>query len=219
MKKIYKDVKERDHWTKRVWKHGSKKNIKRIYERDHSRCTHCGISEEQHKEETNRTLVIHHVDCNSKHNTVENQKLLCVKCHNKLHGVLRKTKFDAGYKITLHREIFMRCAHNLRDGYPHACKNIHGEYFRIRVWLEGSVLDKYGMLIDFKKIKKEVEGKYDHKYLNEIPPFNKINPTAENIAQHIFIELNLKFSKLITKPTLKKVRVYESNSSYAEVSR
>jgi len=217
MQRKYKDKAERDHVLKRRWLHGNDKIIEEIYKRDHSRCSSCGIGEKEHKEKRKRSLIIHHIDCNPKNNTIDNQRLMCVLCHNKLHGVLKRVRFDAGIELTLHKEVFLRCAHNLRDDYPYNCKRVHGEYFRVRLWLKGRTLDKYGMLVDFKTIKKELKKRYDHRYLNEITPFNKINPTSENFARHLFVELNAKFVKLITKPKVIKIRVYESDTSYIEV--
>jgi 6-pyruvoyltetrahydropterin/6-carboxytetrahydropterin synthase len=52
-----------------------------------------------------------------------------------------------------------------------------------------SELDSVGMGIDFKAIKtatKKVTAELDHRYLNEIKPFDEINPTAENIAAYIY---------------------------------
>lgn len=221
--KIYEDKKESDHVNRRRWLHGNDKIIETIYERDNGRCTQCGIAEGDHKKIKDKTgrsrsLILHHTNLDKKDHSTENQKLLCTECRNKTHGVLTRLNFKNGGKFRLHREVFLRCAHNLRDGYPHNCKNVHGEYYRIRMWIEGRVLDKYGVLVDFKDLKKWLADKYDHRYLNEIPPFDKINPTAENIVQHLFIELNLSFSKLITRPKLVQLRVYESDTSYIEMS-
>jgi 6-pyruvoyltetrahydropterin/6-carboxytetrahydropterin synthase len=48
------------------------------------------------------------------------------------------------------------------------------------------------MAIDFKAIKREVRAiadELDHRYLNELAPFQDINPTAENIARYFFQRL------------------------------
>jgi 6-pyruvoyltetrahydropterin/6-carboxytetrahydropterin synthase len=53
-------------------------------------------------------------------------------------------------------------------------------------------LDELGMAVDFKVIKqlaRKVTDELDHRYLNEIPPFDSINPTAENLAAHIYRRL------------------------------
>ncbi|MGD8568813.1 MAG: 6-carboxytetrahydropterin synthase QueD [Gammaproteobacteria bacterium] len=79
-------------------------------------------------------------------------------------------------------------AHTLRD-YPGACSRLHGHNWKVEVEVTASGLDNVGMGIDFKAIKtatKKVTAELDHRYLNEIKPFDEINPTAENIAAYIY---------------------------------
>jgi len=83
-------------------------------------------------------------------------------------------------------------AHFLRD-YPGNCANLHGHNWQIEVSVEAEELDESGMVIDFKTIKsktKEVISKLDHKLLNDIKPFDKINPTAENIAKYCYQQIS-----------------------------
>ncbi len=82
-------------------------------------------------------------------------------------------------------------AHNLRE-YEGNCENLHGHNWKIDVMIKSTSLDDLGMLIDFRDVKRMVEGildTLDHRYLNEIEPFTKINPTTENIARFISDEL------------------------------
>ena len=82
-------------------------------------------------------------------------------------------------------------AHVLR-GYPGQCAQLHGHNWKVEVEVVASSLDDIGMGLDFKTIKaaaKGVIGELDHQYLNEIPPFDRINPTAENIAAFLYREL------------------------------
>ena len=82
-------------------------------------------------------------------------------------------------------------AHTLRD-YPGACSRMHGHNWKVEVEVTGTDLDDTGMLIDFKKIKKatnEITSRLDHYYINDIAPFDAINPTAENLAKYFFDEL------------------------------
>ncbi|HHH49238.1 MAG TPA: 6-carboxytetrahydropterin synthase QueD [Gammaproteobacteria bacterium] len=79
-------------------------------------------------------------------------------------------------------------AHTLRD-YPGACARMHGHNWKVEAEVEASELDEVGMAVDFKLIRKAVKrltDQLDHYYLNEIPPFDEINPTAENIAAHLY---------------------------------
>ncbi|HEY5602098.1 MAG TPA: 6-carboxytetrahydropterin synthase QueD [Gammaproteobacteria bacterium] len=79
-------------------------------------------------------------------------------------------------------------AHTLRN-YPGACSQMHGHNWKVEVEVIATALDKAGMGIDFKEIKKatkQVTAELDHRYLNEIKPFDEINPTAENLAAFIY---------------------------------
>jgi 6-pyruvoyltetrahydropterin/6-carboxytetrahydropterin synthase len=79
-------------------------------------------------------------------------------------------------------------AHNLRN-YNGKCENLHGHNYKVRVFVRGERLGQSGMLVDFTLLKQkmgEVLAVLDHKYLNDIPPFDKENPTAENIARYVY---------------------------------
>jgi 6-pyruvoyltetrahydropterin/6-carboxytetrahydropterin synthase len=74
-------------------------------------------------------------------------------------------------------------------GYPGQCKNLHGHTWDIEVSVRGTELDEVGIVYDFKDLKDNLMGildQYDHKYLNEVPPFDGINATAENLARVIY---------------------------------
>lgn len=82
-------------------------------------------------------------------------------------------------------------AHRLRD-YPGDCERLHGHNWKIDVRIRSAHLDDLGMVADFREVKglvKSVIEKLDHHYLNEIVPFDKVNPTTENIARFLFEEL------------------------------
>jgi 6-pyruvoyltetrahydropterin/6-carboxytetrahydropterin synthase len=69
---------------------------------------------------------------------------------------------------------------------------LHGHNWKVEIMVVGNKLNSLGMLIDFRDLKEEVNkviGTLDHYYLNEIEAFRIINPTAENIAKHIYEEL------------------------------
>ena len=105
-------------------------------------------------------------------------------------------------------------AHNLR-GYDGKCANLHGHNWIIEVEVAGEKLNELGILVDFKDVKRELKkilDEYDHRYLNEIPPFDKINPTAENLARFIYDEF--KADKIFDdNAKLVAVTVFESPKS------
>ncbi len=82
-------------------------------------------------------------------------------------------------------------AHTLRD-YPGDCANMHGHNWKVEVEVIATALNEIGIGMDFKQIRKNAKAicdSLDHKYLNDLEPFQKVNPTAENIAAYIFQEL------------------------------
>jgi len=102
-------------------------------------------------------------------------------------------------------------AHNLR-GYKGKCEDLHGHNWRIEAVANSGSLDKIGMVLDFKFIKKcltDILEKLDHQYLNKVEYFKKINPTSENIAYYIYSKLKAKI------PGLSAVTVWENPTSGA----
>ena len=81
--------------------------------------------------------------------------------------------------------------HYLRD-YPGSCERPHGHNWKVTITVRASEKDSIGMGIDFTVLKQHVKrviDLLDHKNLNEIEPFDKINPSSENIAEFIFEQL------------------------------
>ena len=96
-----------------------------------------------------------------------------------------------GAQYTLKVLTEFAAAHTLRN-YPGACSRMHGHNWKVELEIIASQLDDIGMAVDFKKMKQaanEVCDRLDHYYLNDIQPFNKINPTAENIAAYLYREI------------------------------
>jgi len=62
--------------------------------------------------------------------------------------------------------------------------------------------------VDIKRYLSEVLARFDHTCLNDVPPFDEINPSSENIASTVYNELGL---KLASGPvSLSSVEVWES---------
>jgi 6-pyruvoyltetrahydropterin/6-carboxytetrahydropterin synthase len=103
-------------------------------------------------------------------------------------------------------------AHFLRE-YRGKCENLHGHRFKVVVTVRAATLDKEGMAYDFTELKqrlnKVLDG-FDHKCLNEVAPFDVLNPSSENVAETIFKELKPQFRGEIS---LFKVEVWESPTS------
>lgn len=106
------------------------------------------------------------------------------------------------YELTV--EAQFDSAHCLR-GYEGACENLHGHTYRVMVFYCGSELDHLGMLVDFKRLKKElgeIISYLDHQHLNDLQEFREQNPTAENLARFVFQEMNKRLGGGVGKVTV-----------------
>ncbi len=116
------------------------------------------------------------------------------------------------YYITVEKDF--DAAHFLRN-YRGKCENLHGHRYVIRVTVKAAELDDNGLAYDFTTLKQElgdILARYDHTNLNETPPFDKINPSAENIATTIYKKLK---PKLKGEPvTIDNIEVWESPTSH-----
>lgn len=105
-------------------------------------------------------------------------------------------------------------AHRLR-GYRGKCESLHGHNWRVEVVVGAEKLDKLGMVVDFKVVKRvlaQVLDKFDHRFLNRLSEFKRKNPTTENIAQEIAKQLA---ERLPSRVQLKSVTVQEAPGSSA----
>ena len=91
---------------------------------------------------------------------------------------------------------------------------MHGHNWKVEVEVSGNVLDNVGMVLDFKDIRNstnDIVNKLDHRFLNDLEPFKEINPTAENIAKYIFLELSKVINNNETK--IKSIKLWETEKS------
>jgi 6-pyruvoyltetrahydropterin/6-carboxytetrahydropterin synthase len=108
-------------------------------------------------------------------------------------------------------------AHNLRN-YHGKCEDLHGHNYKVRVTLAGKEVDETGLLYDFvhlKRVIQEVIRALDHKYLHELPPFDTLNPSAENIARHIYDRTATQLPKSANAAGISSVTVWETETSAA----
>lgn len=105
------------------------------------------------------------------------------------------------------------CAAHALRGHPGPCKNVHGHNWVVEVFYRSEKLDKQSMVIDFADVLKELKkitGLIDHTMINDVPPFDVENPTAEKIAEWIFKGLE---ESLYLPPS--RVTVFETDNSSA----
>jgi 6-pyruvoyltetrahydropterin/6-carboxytetrahydropterin synthase len=100
-------------------------------------------------------------------------------------------------------------AHALR-GYQGECRELHGHTWDVEVTVSGEDLDDVGIVYDFKRLKEDlafVLAPLDHAYLNEVPPFDTLNATAENLARVLYEQLEQRIGPEVH---LAEVAVWES---------
>lgn len=116
------------------------------------------------------------------------------------------------YQVSI--EQHFEAAHFL-SGYQGKCEALHGHRFKVVATVATSKIDHVGMAYDFTLLKQHLGGilsRFDHTCLNELPPFDEINPSSENIATTIYRELG---QKLTGAPvTISCIEVWESPQSW-----
>ncbi len=106
------------------------------------------------------------------------------------------------------RRVFGKCAN--RQG--------HGHNYTLEVTVKGEMDPVTGFVVDLKELKEimetEVVSVFDHRHLNhEVPEFQTMQPTTENIALAIWRRLDGK----VPNAALHRVRVYEAPDLFADV--
>jgi 6-pyruvoyltetrahydropterin/6-carboxytetrahydropterin synthase len=104
-------------------------------------------------------------------------------------------------------------AHALRN-YKGRCENVHGHNWKVRVVIEGEKLDQTGMLVDFLDVKSlmgEILDRIDHQFLNEIPPFDVVNPSAENIAEYFYQQMAGRLEATPVPVRIREVKIWETD--------
>jgi len=110
-------------------------------------------------------------------------------------------------------------AHALRNYKGHT-EPIHGHNWKVEVTVAGEQLDATGLLVDFIDLKRtihDVIGRLDHQFLNEVPPFDALNPSAENIAVYLHQEITkgLDGSNDRGPVRISQVKVWETDDAAA----
>ena len=95
----------------------------------------------------------------------------------------------------------------------------HGHNYVIEVTLDGEPDSVTGMIVDLKLVKDVIERQViepmDHRHLNrEVPPFDRLVPTAENLARDIWRRLQPHLT--FPNARLHSVRLYETEDLAVE---
>jgi 6-pyruvoyltetrahydropterin/6-carboxytetrahydropterin synthase len=117
--------------------------------------------------------------------------------------------------FTIFKDFTFAAAHFIR-GHTGGCQNLHGHNYRVRVHVEAERLDELGMVIDFADLKvvlEEVLGPFDHRVINDIPPFDERNTTAELLSQFVYEQVSQRLDD--GRVRVQRVEVWENESSCA----
>jgi len=114
------------------------------------------------------------------------------------------------YELTVKSEF--SAAHALR-GYEGNCANVHGHNWSVELTVRSETLTPIGLAVDFRELKsvlRETLVELDHRNLNEIPPFDQLSPSSENIAKWLFDRMAPAVERLAGQ--LAAVRVAENDN-------
>ena len=116
------------------------------------------------------------------------------------------------------KDFLFSAAHQIRF-HGGKCERLHGHNWRVRVHARASQLNPIGMVIDFADLQKlvaEVGQRFDHRNVNEVPPFDEVNTTAELLARFFHVELSrLLAEREGERVAVSKVEVWENEGSLA----
>ena len=117
---------------------------------------------------------------------------------------------------TIFKDFTFAAAHAIR-GHTRGGENLHGHNYRVRVHVRAERLDELGMVLDFadlKEMMQEILGPFDHRVINDIPPFDQRNTTAELFSQYVFEEVDRRLAE--REPVrVTRVEVWENDSACA----
>ena len=117
--------------------------------------------------------------------------------------------------FTVFKDFTFSAAHSIR-GHTRGCENLHGHNYRVRIHVRAGELDALGMVIDFadlKAVAQDVLGPFDHRVINDIPPFTERNTTAELFSEYVFREVAGRLDD--ARLRVAKVEVWENDSACA----
>jgi len=106
--------------------------------------------------------------------------------------------------------------HALRN-YKGKCENVHVHNYRVRITVQGDQLDSTGLLVDFLDVKSLIGGVVDyldHQFINDLPPFDELNPSAENIAKYFYDRVSGGLRNEVPV-RVSEVKVWETDTSSA----
>jgi 6-pyruvoyltetrahydropterin/6-carboxytetrahydropterin synthase len=120
------------------------------------------------------------------------------------------------YHISI--ETKFSAAHSI-NGYEGPCRQLHGHDWKIQIEVKTDRLNGMGMAIDFHQLQditRDVLKQFDHQHINQLPQFQELNPTAENIAKYIYEQVESKLPKGVW---MKQISLWEGEQYCVRYSR
>jgi 6-pyruvoyltetrahydropterin/6-carboxytetrahydropterin synthase len=108
-------------------------------------------------------------------------------------------------------------AHFLRH-YQGKCERLHGHRYVVELALATDELDKSGIAFDFVDVKRnlrELADYLDHDNLNDLPPFDTLEPSAENQAKFFYDEMKRRLPARMAEAIV-YARVWETPTQWAQ---
>ena len=119
------------------------------------------------------------------------------------------------FRVTVEEDF--SAGHALR-GYRGKFENLHGHNYKVQITVEGAQLDSIGLLCDFLHLKQIIRGivqGLDHQFLNDLPAFSHVNPSAENLAKHFYEEASKQVAALPASARITGITVWETDVTSA----
>jgi 6-pyruvoyltetrahydropterin/6-carboxytetrahydropterin synthase len=117
------------------------------------------------------------------------------------------------------QETVVAAAHQLRFA-PGEGERLHGHNWRIKAVVRAHELAPSGWVMDFNELGRELRElvePYEHVFLNELAPFDDLNPTAENLARVVADNLAARID--CERKKVVRVEVWENDTCCATYFR
>lgn len=108
-------------------------------------------------------------------------------------------------------------ASHIIPGHPGKCQRLHGHNWKAEIHVKAHRLNEIGVAVDFQDIKRaaaEPIETLDHYHLNDLPAFQGVSPTAENVAAWLYREIGQRINT--STVSLTAVTLWETDRSRVE---
>jgi len=98
-------------------------------------------------------------------------------------------------------------------------RSVHGHNYRVRVTIAGPQLDSIGLLVDFtelKRVVREIIAGLDHQFINDLAPFQSVNPSAENLAKYFYDQVSGNVKGLPPGARVTDAIIWETDTAHAQ---